>query len=62
MDFTNKIVLITGASRGIGRECAIQFAEAGAKIAVHYASNEAAADKTRDASDQNFHGRCSRKL
>ena len=46
MNFTNKIVLITGASRGIGRECAVQFAEAGAKVAVHYVSNEAAADET----------------
>jgi 3-oxoacyl-[acyl-carrier protein] reductase len=46
MNFTNKTVLITGASRGIGRECAVQFAEAGAKVAVHYANNEAAADET----------------
>lgn len=38
-----KTVLITGASRGIGRACAIQFAEHGARVAVHYGSNEAAA-------------------
>ncbi|HEX2621808.1 MAG TPA: SDR family oxidoreductase [Phototrophicaceae bacterium] len=46
LDFTGKIVLVTGASRGIGRECAKQFAEHGAKVAVHYNSNRAAAEDT----------------
>ncbi len=32
MDFKNKIVIITGASSGIGRETAIQFAKKGAQI------------------------------
>lgn len=45
-DFTDKIVLVTGASRGIGRECARQFAQAGAKVAIHYNSNRAAAEAT----------------
>lgn len=43
MNFTNKIVLVTGASRGIGRAVAHQFASAGATVAVHYHSNQAAA-------------------
>jgi 3-oxoacyl-[acyl-carrier protein] reductase len=46
MDFTNKVVLVTGASRGIGRACAIQFARAGAKVAVHYNQNQQAAQET----------------
>jgi NAD(P)-dependent dehydrogenase (short-subunit alcohol dehydrogenase family) len=46
MDFSNKVVLITGASRGIGRSCAEQFAKRGAKVAVHYNSNAAAAQET----------------
>jgi NAD(P)-dependent dehydrogenase (short-subunit alcohol dehydrogenase family) len=46
-DFTGKAVLITGASRGIGRACAIAFAERGARIAVHYNTNRAAAEATR---------------
>ena len=35
MDFTNKAVLITGASRGIGRAAAMAFLEGGARVAVN---------------------------
>jgi 3-oxoacyl-[acyl-carrier protein] reductase len=47
MKFNDKIVLITGASRGIGREVAKQFAERGATIAIHYNSNLEAAEQTK---------------
>lgn len=46
-DFTGKIALVTGASRGIGREIARQFAASGASVIVHYHANEAAAAETR---------------
>lgn len=46
MDFTDKTILITGSSRGIGRATAIAFAQAGARVAVHYRSGEAAALET----------------
>ncbi len=46
MDFTNKTVLVTGGSRGIGRAIARQFAESGARVAVHYLQNRAAAEET----------------
>lgn len=40
-----KNVLITGASRGIGRTIAIEFAKQGANVAVNYAGSEAKANE-----------------
>jgi len=38
--FENKVVLITGASRGIGRALAISFAQEGARVVVNYNKSE----------------------
>jgi NAD(P)-dependent dehydrogenase (short-subunit alcohol dehydrogenase family) len=45
MDFSEKTVLVTGSSRGIGKVIAQSFAERGAHVAVHYSSSESAAQK-----------------
>jgi 3-oxoacyl-[acyl-carrier protein] reductase len=50
VNFENKVVLVTGASRGIGRACALTFAQHRAKVVVlNYAGNDAAAQETAKA-------------
>ena len=42
-DFSGKVVLVTGGSRGIGRAVAVTLAQGKASVAINYAGNEAAA-------------------
>ena len=39
IDLQGKVALVTGASRGIGRACAIRFAELGADVIVNFLSS-----------------------
>ena len=43
---SEKLALVTGASRGIGRACAIELAKAGYDVIINYAGNTEAANST----------------
>jgi 3-oxoacyl-[acyl-carrier protein] reductase len=44
IDLSNKVILVTGASRGIGAAIASKLANAGAKVIVNYAGGKDAAE------------------
>lgn len=46
MKLANKVALVTGGSRGIGRAIALRLAECGANVVVNYAHNEKEAMET----------------
>jgi len=56
IDLTNRVALVTGASRGIGRAVALKLAECGAKIVINYkqsaAQAETAAEQIRSQNGQ----------
>lgn len=45
-DLEGKTALITGGSRGLGQFIALRLAQAGALVAINYATNQAAAEET----------------
>ncbi len=42
--FDNKTIIVTGASRGIGRAIALMFAESGGQVIAHYHKNKSKAE------------------
>ena len=44
-NLSNKVAVVTGASRGIGRAIALHLAELGAKVVVNYSGNQAKAQE-----------------
>jgi 3-oxoacyl-[acyl-carrier protein] reductase len=55
IDLSNKVALITGASRGIGRETAIQLGQAGARVIINYNRAKEKADEVREAITDSGH-------
>lgn len=47
INLADKVTLITGASRGIGRAIALIFAEAGSHVVINYRSDRESAEETR---------------
>ena len=43
VDITGKVIVVTGASRGIGRELALCLAKEGARVVINYNKNETGA-------------------
>lgn len=46
---TEKVVLVTGSSRGLGKATALRFGSLGYKVAVHYANSAAGAEAVAEA-------------
>lgn len=48
MELENKVALVTGGSRGIGREIALELARNGANVVITYVNNEEKANEVID--------------
>jgi len=49
MDLSNKVALVTGGGRDIGRSVSLRLAAAGAKVAINYCNDAASAEATAKA-------------
>src|ERR1051326_7308633 len=55
MNIDGKVTLITGSAKRVGKEIALELARRGARIAVHYRSNETEAKAVAGTQGVTFH-------
>lgn len=48
INLSNKVALVTGGARGIGRECSLLLSKAGAKVVINYSRSKGKAEELRD--------------
>jgi 3-oxoacyl-[acyl-carrier protein] reductase len=48
IDLTDKVALVTGGSRGIGRETSVCLADAGARVIINYLRSQDEAEKVKE--------------
>src|SRR3989304_64327 len=48
LDLSGKIALVTGGSRGIGRDICLLLSEAGARVIINYNKSKEKADEVRE--------------
>jgi 3-oxoacyl-[acyl-carrier protein] reductase len=48
IDLSDKVALVTGGAKGIGREVCLRLAEAGAKVTINYSRSREEAEALRD--------------
>ena len=46
-EFTNKVAIVTGGARDIGRQCSLKLAEEGASVCINYYDNQEQAEETK---------------
>lgn len=57
MDFKDKVVLITGASRGLGASIAKEFSKLGANIIINYNNNKESAEQLKQELEQRYNNK-----
>ena len=57
MDFKDKVVLITGASRGLGANIAKEFSKLGANIIINYNNSKESAEQLKQELEQRYNNK-----
>ena len=53
-DSMNKVCLVTGGSRGIGRSTVLEFAKNGYDVVINYVNNEVSANNLKNEVEEKY--------